>query len=76
MNFNEKITKGNWKHSRRKEWHDFFVEMTLASWGLGIAIFPTGHKHLYDIQIGPFSIGYEYKTKAYRRAIASHSRLN
>lgn len=60
--------KKDWKHSRRREWHDFFVEMTLASWGFGIGIFPTGQKHLYCVQVGPFSLGYEYKTKAYRRA--------
>lgn len=65
------ISKKDWKHSRRKEWHDFFVEMTLASWGFGICIDPTGHKHLYCIMVGPFSLGYEYKTKAYRRAYKS-----
>lgn len=60
--------KKSWKDFRRKEWRDFFVEVSLASWGFGIYISPTGHKHLYDIQVGPFTIGYEYKTKAYRRA--------
>ena len=66
------ITKENWKHFRRKEWHDFFVEMALASWLFGVTIDPTGHKHLYCISVGPFSIGYEYKTKAYRRAVKSN----
>lgn len=64
----------NWKHFRRKEWKDFSIEMTLASWGLGIYISPTGQKHLYALQILPFSINYEYKTRAYRRAIAGLKR--
>ncbi len=59
----------DWKRFRRKEWHGFFIEMTLASWGIGFYISPTGQKHLYDIMLGCLSVGYEYKTKAYRRAI-------
>jgi hypothetical protein len=59
----------DWQHFRRKELGDFFVEMTLASWGIGFYISPTGPKHLYDLMLGPFCIGYEYKTRAYRRAV-------
>ena len=61
------ITKENWKNFRRKEWKDFFVEMHLACWTFGLTIYPTGHKHLYCIDAGPFSIGYEYRTKELRR---------
>ena len=63
------MNKSNWKHFRRKEWKDFFVEMTLASWGLGVYISPMGQKHLYCLQILPFAIGYEWKSKAYKRAM-------
>ena len=60
----------DWRRFHRKEWRDFFVEMTLCSWGVGIYISPIGQKHLYDLMIGPFCVGYEYKTKAYRRAVS------
>jgi len=62
-----------WRNFHRREWHDFFIEFTLVSWGLGIHVSPTGQKHLYCIQVGPITIGYEYKTKAYRRAV-SHTK--
>jgi len=59
----------DWKRFRRKEWKDFFIELTLASWGIGFYVDLVGHKKLFDIMIGCVTVGYEYKTRAYRRAI-------
>lgn len=63
------ITKDNWQHSRRKEWHGWFIEMHLASWNLGISTFLTGHNRLYCIEVLAFTLGYEYRDKALRRAL-------
>ena len=69
------FTKENWQHFRKKEWHGLFAEIHLASWAFGFGLMPTGMTQLYCIDVGCFSIGYEYKSKALRRAIKQHKEL-